>query len=570
MDNLEDLPPPPPYSAYDPHRGPPDSTANTNPTLHLHNEEKAYQAQSREQLYISGAAYFAMHPFPDSQEFPLLIYRLPLLRDAMAASISFPGADSIMRERNLSRQDWHAFLSHLVLQQPGVGAGGTSRSSQNGDAPMENEYTRRARVDAVTHEWNEGFFEPRGLHIITDIELYSKFDSQLPNAALHRASSGQDPGKAMSDESAGLALYHAVSKGNATLAQTLLDSGANTNMRPSYAKPALTRAVENGDWHIVQMILERGRPDLEATAPAGETALYVTVTKGNENLVDLLLRRGANIRAKPPGGEPALYKATSRGFTKIVRLLCESPNIDVNATPPGGRPSLCLAYDKGNFEVVDLLLKKGANPNGKPSGGSTVMYKAAGKGDFENTRKFLEYGADPDATPPGGSTGLYNAASKGQEAIARVLMEYGADISIKASGQNSALWVAANMSNVAMARLLLERGAVVDAATFGGNTALWHAAKRGDLQIASLLLEYGANPDEKGMGQDTALMNAASKGNLHMARLLIDHGADPHKKVRSETPLSRAAKKGHRNVVEMMLDKSKSPRGPGSGYSRKA
>ena len=564
MTSPEELPPPP-YSVHDPHGAPSNHTA---PTSAFPTEKKTSECKDDEPLFISGAAYFAMHPFTPSREVPLLVYHIPIPQDAKGRSINFPGAESVKRERNLTGEDWQAFLNHMILMQSERVIASTGENSVSDTILREQEHTRISRIEAVTSEWNDGFFRPRGLHIVVEIEARSRRNPGLftPNLGSTSAKKADDA-CASSDESTGLALYHAVTKSNASLVQTLLDNGANAKTRPSCAKPGLTRAIENGDWHIVQMLLERGRPDLEATAPAGETALYAAVSKGDEKLVELLLNYGADARAKPPGGEPALYKATSKGSTKIVRMLLECDHIDVDATPPGGSPSLYRAYEKGFSQIMELLLKKGSNPNLKPPGGATAMYKAAAKGDISTVRMMLEYGADPDDTPPGGNTSLYNAASKGQEEIARVLLDYGADVAKKASGSNSALWVAADHSNKALTRLLLQRGAVVDATPWGGNTALWRAAKRDDIPIASVLLEHGANPDEKTMGNETALMYAASKGNIHMARLLIDYGADPHKKVGSETSLSRAAKKGHHDVAEMMMKLSVSSRTSKSGHT---
>ena len=64
------------------------------------------------------------------------------------------------------------------------------------------------------------------------------------------------------------------------MVRMLLDYGANANWRRSCAKPALTIAVGKSNLETVKMILEHGKPDLEARAPAGETALYTAVSKG--------------------------------------------------------------------------------------------------------------------------------------------------------------------------------------------------------------------------------------------------------------------------------------------------
>ena len=551
MEDVDGSPPPPPYTVLDPNR-PPQASVNSSAFQQTSPKEKEKKIQhaSKDLFHVSGAPYFAMHPSSVSPELPILVYRVPILLNASAGSIHFPGRDCIMRERQFDEQDWLAFLNHLNLQHV---AASTSREGRFN----EEEEMRLSRINAVNEEWNDGFFLSRGLHIILDVEEFPDRHSLAADHDKQARYCGSKKGAQSSlDESIGPALYQAVSKGDAALVQILLDSGATANHRPSCAKSALTKAVEKGDWHIVQMLLERGQPDLEVTAPGGETALYAAVSKGNEELVKLLLRYGANSRAKPSGGEPAIYKATSKGFKEITRLLLGTRDIDVDATPPGGSSSLYKAREKGSFDMMELLLKKGANPDKKPSGGATTMYKAAEKDELNTTRMLLEYGANPDATPPGGNTALYIAAKKDREDMAQMLVNYGADVNKKSSGSNSTLWIAAEKSNILLRQLLLSGGASVDAVPWGGNTALWHASKRGDLEVARLLLEHGAKPDETTMGGKTALLVAAGKYNIEMARLLMDWGADPHLKSAGETPILRAGLNGQddkQRLLKMML-----------------
>lgn len=544
MEDTDDLPPPP-YTAHDPN-GPPQAFVNSSA---LEQKEKKVQDTSKDVFYISGTPYFAMHPSSVSPELPILVYRVPILLNTSAGSVRFPGTDSIMRERQFDEQDWLAYLNHLNLQHV---AASTSRKEHFD----REEHVRLSRINAVNEEWNEGFFLPRGLHIILDVEEYQDRHLLSDHDKQARHCDSKKGAQSSLAESIGPALYQAVSKGDATLVQTLLDSGATANHRPSCAKPALTKAVEKGDWYIVQMLLERGQPDLEVTAPGGETALYAAVSKGNEALVKLLLRYGASSRAKPSGGEPAIYKATSKGFKEIIRLLLETRDIEINATPPGGSSSVYRAWEKGFVDIMELLLKKGASPDKKPSGGATALYKAAEKGDLTTTRMLLEYGANPDATPPGGSTALYIAAKKDREDMAQMLVDYGADVNKKSSGSNTTLWMAAEKSNIHVMQVLLSRGASVDAVPWGGNTALWHASKRGDLEVARLLLEHGAKPDETTMGGKTALLVAAGEYNIDIARLLMDWGADPHLKSAGETPILRAVLSGQddkQRLLKMLL-----------------
>ena len=254
----------------------------------------------------------------------------------------------------------------------------------------------------------------------------------------------------------GHALHAAVVKGDVPMINTLLQHGACANTRPTTKKPALVIAVERGDCDTVRKILEHSEPDLEAKAPGGATALYTAVSRGEKEIVQLLLAHGANPNAKPSGSQPALFKAYKNGYKEIVNIMLEAPSLDVNATPPGGTSILWHAAEAVDREILQLLLGHGAKVDLKPPGQATAMYRAAVRGDLHTAESLLGYGAKVDAKPPGGSTALWQAADQGNQAIVRLLLAHGANVNAKPAGSETALTRATKKGNSDMVRLLLE------------------------------------------------------------------------------------------------------------------
>ena len=82
---------------------------------------------------------------------------------------------------------------------------------------------------------------------------------------------------------------------------------------------ALHDAIEEGR---VQEAL-----DLLASVPAnargvdGDSALHLACLYGHEQLVDLLLARGADVNAKDDSGSTPLHDASASGYESIVRTL---------------------------------------------------------------------------------------------------------------------------------------------------------------------------------------------------------------------------------------------------------
>lgn len=183
------------------------------------------------------------------------------------------------------------------------------------------------------------------------------------------------------------ALYTAVEDGSAELVHLLLRYGANPNFKPSGGQPALYKAYSKRYREILWMLLDSEGIDIDAKPPGGSTTLYQAAEKGDMEAVRALLSAGATVDSKPSGGVSAMHRAAVRGdlATTDVLLQCGAK---VDVTPPGGSTALWHATNKGNSEMVRLLLRYGADVNATRPGGQTVLTQAV-KSDKSKDRIIL-------------------------------------------------------------------------------------------------------------------------------------------------------------------------------------
>lgn len=263
IDLLDDFAPPPPYTPQDPYStSPGEQTPSLNDeTLLLGSascsrasqgfpDEKGRRRSHAEVSFVSGAPYFAMRPPPRRPQ-KAVIFRVPLLWKAKIDKIPLPGRKGIWQCRDVNQYDWESFLTHLVLDPRGESSSKSVPTDQARIA-SEEEATRRSRFNSVTHEWNEGFFLPRGLKIFIEI-LPFPVHTSFADDQLIKKPPEETERQVSVDESLGLALHSAVAKGDRSLVETLLNSNAQANERPSGAAPALYKAV--GDFEASVAVL---------------------------------------------------------------------------------------------------------------------------------------------------------------------------------------------------------------------------------------------------------------------------------------------------------------------------
>src|SRR5260370_30482058 len=100
---------------------------------------------------------------------------------------------------------------------------------------------------------------------------------------------------------------------------------------------------------------------MEAKDNAGKPALRLAAEKGRDEVMKLLLERGADVDARGWYGRTALHGASYKGVLEAVRLLLEH-GADVEAKDIYGQiPLQSAAAAEGEYhEVVKLLREHGA------------------------------------------------------------------------------------------------------------------------------------------------------------------------------------------------------------------
>ncbi len=143
-------------------------------------------------------------------------------------------------------------------------------------------------------------------------------------------------------------------------AEQWLNEGLPVDFIGSRIGSGLQIAAWEGNIPLMQLFVSRGA-NVNLLNRNGESALALAAWRGHKEAVTWLLTQGAKLS---PGGKQwtALHYAVFAGQQDIVNQLLEK-GADVNALSTNGSTPLMMAIYEGREDLAKLLLEKGANPS---------------------------------------------------------------------------------------------------------------------------------------------------------------------------------------------------------------
>jgi ankyrin repeat protein len=296
---------------------------------------------------------------------------------------------------------------------------------------------------------------------------------------------------------------------------------------------------------------------VDECTPAGEewTPLMAAAWMGNENVVDLLLERGAGYGAQPQQNARTLVAAIERGHIKIAQKLVAhfakiQPSMtsghfifDSSSEGEGATP-LLAAIRGGYSDVVVSLVDQGANVN--------VHGRSNFQAVFPSWVPF--WNLEMPSTPIGA------AISSGSVEVLNILIDAGADV----FGSNS-LHVASSLGNMELIKLLVEKGASIDTKYNQDGWSLLHtAAFYGSIDIIRFLLDHGASPKITDKIGRSPVRVACETGNLEVLKLLCENNEASPIEFEDEAAILRLV---HYPVKEYLLALRRKPINPQNANS---
>jgi ankyrin repeat protein len=330
-------------------------------------------------------------------------------------------------------------------------------------------------------------------------------------------------------------------------------------------KSDVADAAARGDITAVRALIAQ-KNDVNAPQADGATALHWAVFKSNRELVDILIKAGANPKAANREGSTPLWIASVNGDAATIEALLTA-GADPNEKLPLGRTPLMTASRTGNVAAMKVLIDRGADVNARETQrGTTPLMWAADEGHAAAVKFLIDRGADvaahsnPAQRGRGPALGKANdprkavaaqgaAVAAGAALDLRQIREAAGEVPV--AGRNGTGGAAANAGG-GRGRGAGRGGGTptgaagddqLDDATAaavgfarrtpapndgGALTPLIYATRANDLESVKVLLAAGADVNQTSGYGWSPLLVATQNRYYKLGAYLLDHGANPN------------------------------------------
>jgi ankyrin repeat protein len=347
------------------------------------------------------------------------------------------------------------------------------------------------------------------------------------------------------------ALGVAISIGDLEIFRSLLDSGGDVHERNESGWTLFHSAMRHGSVEIGRYLIEIGA-DIFAKAGKGIIPLHLACQSGSLEVLNLLFDADKiDIEVKDElGRTPLMWSIFSNNQDTVQFLLSRGADIE-SGLSTGQTPLFFAVWIKDRSPLVSTLIQAGAKLDAVDSEGLQPIHRAAQKGSVEAVRMLLDAGVPPDQKDINEKLPLSYATDGSHVDIIELLLH-------RIAGEDwPPLFAAVYFRHASAAEILLKNGADVNSTVKdNGWTVLHYAVKSMSAEFVELLLKYNVQINALTTSGLHALHIAAhQRERPGVMRVLLDSGVDPDPicHLNKWTPLQYAASFGYSELVEMLL-----------------
>jgi len=307
-----------------------------------------------------------------------------------------------------------------------------------------------------------------------------------------------------------------------------------TELNNNMFDPVCYAILEETDNATVKHLIGKSGNAVDKITHDGRTYIFWAAYKGNLEMVQWLIEKGAKANIEDAHGNTVLNFAANAGQTdtELYDFLIAN-DADIKATTRRGANALLLVSASAKDEnIINYFLEKGLAFESTDDDGNGIFQYTAKTGNINMLEILVEKGADAKLINKKGENALFMAAQGNRNhengiAVFEFLENLGLSAElVTKEGKNLLHFLSSRNKDVHVFTYMLGKGLDVDLQDADGHTPLMLAARNNTLKVVKLLAEHtkAINAvDEKGR---SALAVAVERNDIKTVSYLLNHGAD--------------------------------------------
>ncbi|MHC4662573.1 MAG: ankyrin repeat domain-containing protein [Planctomycetota bacterium] len=166
-------------------------------------------------------------------------------------------------------------------------------------------------------------------------------------------------------------MIRAANNGDVEEMKKLIGSSGNINAEIRGASP-ISIACENGDEAMAALLIKNGINPNTRLRASGDTMLHVAARNGHIKVMELLLKKGADVDAINLMSATPLQLAIGANQKETVKFLTENA-ADIRTVDRAGKTPLIWAAERGHVDFVKILIDRSVKLNVVDKNGMTAL-----------------------------------------------------------------------------------------------------------------------------------------------------------------------------------------------------
>lgn len=216
-------------------------------------------------------------------------------------------------------------------------------------------------------------------------------------------------------------LLYALGLGKVDICNALLDAPLTVNQELAGGSYLLLEMTRAGATALVRKLIEEKQASFSVFDDKKQSALHLAASKGNREMVSLLISAKHPLEDKERLGNTPLHIALMEGKIDIANQLLDA-GANANAVNVRGVQPIHFAVAQRDKELVArLITQHGVDANTRGESGMTPLHYAADQGDMDIAQFLMAQGGDTKAVDDFNRMPKKVAKQKGHKAVAKVL-----------------------------------------------------------------------------------------------------------------------------------------------------